>query len=382
MIYTSRLSSCGDGSIFTRDLHVAQVRWGCLLNAFYPHFEIRKVSLCFIAVFFCLLYPFFRTGWAEVNVNAEPRLRIVGSTALYGFSASVAERFGRMTPYKTPLIEANGTGGGFKIFCQGNSNKSPNAVNASRPIEKSERRYCEKNHIFNLIELKVGHDGIVLASHFDAPEMDLTLEELFKALAKVVEVDGKWVVNPYKRWSDIHPRLPAQEISILGPPPSSGTYSVLVELILKPFCPKGRSTCLYIRTDGAFIQASEHETIIAQKLTLNAKKVGVFSFSFLKHHKDILKAMKINGKLPTFETIKDKTYPLSRSLYVYTTEKQLWKTKSLQEFLRLFYDNQASGPRGYLTLKGLVPLSSSERQQMLNLFPKELMPNIRNKESH
>ena len=329
------------------------------------------ILLNFIAVFSLWLHLFCEPLWAVDSGSpsqTSSQLRIVGSTALYGFAASVAERFGRLSPHKTPLIEANGTGGGFKIFCQSGPHKGPDAVNASRSIEEGERKFCEKKDVFNLVEFKVGHDGIVLATHHKTPQIDLTLRDLFKALARVVHVEGQWVQNPYKRWSDINQRFPNEKISILGPPPSSGTYSVLVDLILRPLCPKGHPRCLYIRTDGAYIQASEHENVIAQKVILNPKKFGVFSFSFLKNHKDKLNAMRVEGTQPTFQTIMDKTYPLSRSLYIYTTEKRLREKPLLKDFIQSFYDEKAMSSRGYLILKGLIPLTKQERLQVQNLF--------------
>lgn len=296
------------------------------------------------------------------------RLRIVGSTALYGFSTAVAERFGKLSSYKTPLVESNGTGGGFKIFCQSGPEKGPDAVNASRPIEANERQYCSHQGIENIKEFMIGHDGIVIAAHQRSIKMVLSLEDLFKALAKVVLIEGQWVENPYKYWSDIKPELPRKKINLLGPPPSSGTYSVLVDLILKGFCSADQPKCLLIRDDGAYAQASEHENVIVQKLILNPDKLGVFSFSFLRHHKEDIRAIPINGYAPTYKTIMEKTYPLSRRLYIYASQKRLKEKSDLSSFIHSFYEPKAVGKRGYLILKGLIPLTSQERDAAMKTF--------------
>lgn len=308
-----------------------------------------------------ILQSFFGHVFAT---QGPDRLRIVGSTALYGFSTAVAERFGKLTPYKTPLVEANGTGGGFRIFCQSGLKNGPDAVNASRPIESSERIYCSDQGIDDIREFLVGYDGIVIAAHQSSLDMMLTSEDLFKALAKVVLINGQWIENPHKFWSDINPKLPNKKINLLGPPPSSGTYSILIDHILKAHCPIHQSKCVLIRDDGVYIQASEHENVVVQKLLLNPEKLGIFSFSFLKSHKHDLKAIPIDGYLPSQKTIMDKSYALSRGLYIYAREKTLKDKPQLLTFIQSFIEANAVAERGYLKLKGFVPLNTQDRDRV------------------
>lgn len=287
----------------------------------------------------------------------------MGSTVLNTFSTAVAERFGILTPYKTPLVEANGTGGGFRIFCQKGPHRGPDAVNASRPLEENERRFCRDRGIVDLVKFKVGHDGVVLASQKLEKPLNLSLKDLFKLFAKVIFDGEKWIENPTKLWSDIDPSLPAEKIIILGPPPSSGTYSTLIDLILKPNCPQDQPKCVLIRTDGVYIPASEHENVVVQKILQNSSYYGVFSFSFLKHHKTELSPVSINGAEPTMESIANGDYLLSRPLLVYTFKDRLAVKPQLALFLQEFYSDRATGERGYLALKGLIPLSNAERKK-------------------
>ena len=128
-------------------------------------------------------------------------IAVVGSSTVYPFTTAVAEQFGKTTKFKTPKIESTGTGGGIKLFCAGSGVDTPDMVNASRRIKKTEMATCAKNGVTEVVEVKVGYDGIVVANSRKAEPFSLTRQELFMALAKQVpDADGKLVTNPYKTW--------------------------------------------------------------------------------------------------------------------------------------------------------------------------------------
>ena len=173
------------------------------------------------------------------SASARDQIRIVGSSTVFPFSSAVAETFGKTSSFKTPIVESTGSGGGLKLFCSGVGIKHPDITNASRRIKSSEVKRCAKNGIKDIVEMKVGYDGIVIANSKKSPQMKLTRKQVWLALAKdVPNAKGKLVPNPYKTWADIDSSLPAQRIEVLGPPPTSGTRDAFVELAMEGGCKK------------------------------------------------------------------------------------------------------------------------------------------------
>ncbi len=309
-------------------------------------------------------------------IQAAEQIRIVGSSTVYPFATVVAERFGKSTKFKTPVIESTGSGGGFKLFCAGLGGQSPDITNASRAIKKSEIAKCAKNGVTAITEVKIGYDGIVLANSKAAPQMKISLKEIFLALAKDVPVgEGKLQPNPYKKWSDINPKLSNAKIEVLGPPPTSGTRDAFVELAMEGGCKKFKwikamkkknkkkykALCHGIREDGAFIEAGENDVLIVKKLEANSKAFGIFGFSFLDQNADKVQGSIIKGVEPTFEAIADNSYPVSRPLFFYVKNAHVATAPGIREYLAEFTSEKAWGPDGYLGDKGLIPMPDAER---------------------
>ncbi|WP_310600247.1 PstS family phosphate ABC transporter substrate-binding protein [Desulfobulbus sp.] len=308
-------------------------------------------------------------------------ISIVGSSTVYPFTTAVAEQFGKTTKFKTPKIESTGTGGGLKLFCAGVGVDTPDVANASRPIKQSEIETCAKNGVFQIVEIKVGYDGIVLANSKKAGQMQLSRKDLYLALAKDVpspEGGDRLVANPYKTWKDVNPKLPAEKIEVLGPPPTSGTRDAFVEMVMDHGCAafpqikalqatdekKFKAVCQTLREDGAYIEAGENDNLIVQKLEANPRSVGIFGFSFLDQNADKIQASAIDGELPEFKTIADGKYPVARPLFIYVKKDHVGKIPGMAEFLAEFASDRAWGEQGYLAEKGLIPMPKDEQKAM------------------
>jgi len=309
---------------------------------------------------------------------ARDYVSIVGSSTVYPFSTVVAERFGRNTDFKTPKIESTGTGGGFKLFCGGIGVQHPDISNASRRIKQSEVDLCAANGVDKIVEVKLGYDGIVIANSREADLVDFTLEELYLALAKNVPdpaTGAHLVANPYKQWSDIDPSLPAIDIEVLGPPPTSGTRDAFLELAMEVGC-EGfpavaaleddafTAACHTIREDGAYIEAGENDNLIVQKLEANPAAFGIFGYSFLDQNSDKVQGSMINGVAPEFDAIADGDYPVSRPLFFYIKAAHVDVIPGIREFLAEFTSDAAWGDFGYLADRGLIPMTEAERSQV------------------
>lgn len=306
-------------------------------------------------------------------------ISIVGSSTVYPFATVVAETFGKTTAFKTPKIESTGSGGGFKLFCAGVGVEHPDISNASRAIKSSEVETCAQHGVTDIVEVKIGYDGIVVANSRQASQLALSRKDIFMALAKLVpdpEGGDKLIANPYTNWNEVNNSLPDTKIEVLGPPPTSGTRDAFVELAMESGCEKFdfikamektdkqmyKRVCHTMREDGAFIEAGENDNLIVQKLEANSRALGIFGFSFLDQNSDKVRGSKIDGIEPTFEAIADGSYPLSRPLFIYVKKAHVGKVPGIAEFLAEFTSEKAWGDEGYLAEKGMIPMPRAERE--------------------
>ncbi len=287
---------------------------------------------------------------AATTAAARDQIRVVGSSTVFPFSTAVAEQFGRSTDFQTPVVESTGSGGGLKLFCAGVGTQHPDIANASRRMKEKEYKLCADNGVTEITEAVVGYDGIVIANAKGGPSFALTREQLVTALA---EQGPKPTL-----WSEVDPALPAINIEVLGPPPSSGTRDAFEELVMEEGCEGAGIECegITIREDGAYIEAGENDNLIVSKLEANPNAVGIFGFSFLDQNSDKLQGASVDGVEPEFENIAEGDYPVSRSLYFYVKNAHVGVIPGIQEFIDEFMSESATGEEGYLVDKGLIPL--------------------------
>lgn len=300
------------------------------------------------------------------SVLARDELKIVGSSTVYPFSSFVAEEFGSVSRYHTPVVESTGTGGGMKLFCSGNEMDTPDIVNASRRIKVKELNLCLRNGVSDITEVIFGYDGIVIAQFNGNKPMAVTKKELLLAVAKLVPnaSGNKLIDNPYTHWNQINPELPKRKITIYGPPISSGTRDAFEEIVLeyqtqdmKVYRDSGNKGYRIIRTDGVYIPSGENDNLIVKKLSKDKEAVGIFGYSFLVENTDSISAFSVDGIEPTMENISNKDYPISRSLFFYSKNSHIEKVPGMMEFMELFLDEEIVGPDGLLTDMGLIPLT-------------------------
>lgn len=308
-------------------------------------------------------------GSGSGGSGAGAQLKVVGSSTVYPFTTAVAEEFQRANPGSSVIVESTGTGAGIKLFCSGIGGGTPDMVNASRPMKKSEYEDCVTAGAKNVIELPVGIDGLTLIQAKDQPPLNLTVEQIYQALA----------ANPYNKgpnraqtWQDIDPSLPATKIRVLGPPPTSGTRDSLAELILDKGCNsdpamkalkesdenKHKDVCTKIREDGLYVEAGENDNLLVQKVSADPGALGVLGYSFLEENADRVSPVSIAGVTPTEETISDLSYPGSRRLYLYVKGEHVTAKPAIRRFLEAYSKSWNKG--GLLNKRGLVPLAQAE----------------------
>lgn len=334
---------------------------------------------------------------------AREQISIVGSSTVYPFTTVVAERFGRTTDYSTPKVESTGTGGGMKQFCGGVGTGYADMTNASRRIKQSELDNCHANGVTEVVEIKVGYDGVVIASSYDNPALELSLQDIFLALAAHVpnEAGTQLIENAYTHWDQINASLPHRQIEMLGPPPTSGTRDAFLELVMEVGAERfpliaaldsaegaelialmrsaglGEMVAMVeggadggdifsviahtIREDGVFVETGENDNLIVQKLNSNGEAMGIFGYSFLDQNNDSVQGHSIEGVAPDFDAIANGSYSVSRPLYLYVKAQHAPVVPGMQEFLDEFTSERAWGDTGYLTDRGLIPMPEEER---------------------
>jgi phosphate transport system substrate-binding protein len=305
---------------------------------------------------------------------ARDQIKIVGSSTVFPYTQAVAEEFGKKTGKKAPVVESTGTGGGMKIFCQGIGEDKPDITGASRAMKKSEYDLCTENGVDDVTEVLIGYDGLSLAQSKKGKPMDLTKEQIFLALAAEIPDGDKLVPNPNKKWSDVDKSLPDIAITAYGPPPTSGTRDAFVELAMHEGCEgldyfkknedQIKDKCTPMRQDGPFIEAGENDNLIVQRIEADPNAVGIFGYSFLYENQDKLQGVKISGVEPSFDTIGDGTYGLSRPLFVYIKNPHRKVIDGMDEFIVEYVSDDSMGEDGYLHERGLVVLPEDKLKEM------------------
>lgn len=330
----------------------------------------------FIIVVIIVLLPVF----PACGTTKREYISIVGSSTVYPFITAVAEKFGKSTSFKTPKVESTGTGRGFSIFCMSNKIETPDMVSASRRITAGEFQQCVDNGVAELVEIKIGYDGIVLAHSKNVPPMSLTNKQIYLALAGKIPnpaAPEQFIDNPYTSWNEIDDSLPKIKIGVMGPPPSSGTRDAFVSLLMEKGCEQipaiaalkqaKRSQydtlCQSIRIDGAYIETGENDNIIVQKLEMNPTDLGILGYNFLDQNRDKLQGSLLDGVAADYKSIAARQYEAARPLYLYVKKSHIPFIPGINEFLYELTREETWGEEGYLREKGLIPASQQERQE-------------------
>lgn len=340
-------------------------------------------SMKTITMNLCGMLALIGISGSALGAGPRQQISIVGSSTVFPFASAVAEHLGQGGKFKTPTVESTGTGGGFKIFCGGTGVNYPDIANASRKIKPTELKACASAGAKELVEVKIGYDGIVLAQAKQGKPADFSRKDIYLALAKQIpDPDcaecGKLIDNPYKTWDQINPSLPKAKIEVLGPPTTSGTRDAFAELVMEAGCneydwlkewkkkneAEYKRMCQTVREDGAYVEAGENDNLIVQKLKTKPTAFGIFGYSFLDANSDQISASTVERMEPTADAIADGSYPISRPLFFYVKKAQVGVMPGLQEYIEAFTDEKAWGDEGYLVEKGLVPLPARQRKEI------------------
>ena len=308
--------------------------------------------------------------------SSRDTIQIAGSSTVLPFSSVVAEEFGNnFAQFRTPVVGSGGSSGGLRQFCQGVGANTIDIANSSRKIRPNEVEACKANGVKDIIEVKIGYDGIVFASRTDAAIFKLEPVHVFLAQAAQVPQNGKMVANPYSRWNQIDKSLPDQEIMLAIPGSNHGTREVYEEKAVIPGCKTlaevkaldkdaAHKFCTAMRTDGKVVEIAGDYTETLARLQAQKDAVGVFGLSFYEANRDRIKVATMSGVEPNQETIISGEYPVSRPLYIYVKGAHIGVIPGLQEYAQFHISDGMSGFGSVLESAGLIPLAEDERAEI------------------
>jgi len=323
----------------------------------------------------CISAVAILTGCSHKQVADRANIYATGSSTVFPFTQAVAEQFHASHPQlPAPQVEEIGTGAGIAKFCGGVGNEFPDIANASRRMRPEEVADCRAHGVTDIAELQIGMDGIAFVQSPGAPKISLTPKQIYAALA--AEPFG--VEQKAKSWKEIDPSLPDFPILVYGPPAGDGTHDTMNELFLVPACeadPRVKAlkadkarvdeVCTRLRGDGGYINAGENDEKTTVSMIVNPGAIGILGYSYLEQNAGKLRAIPINGSVPTAETIKSGKYGGARPLFVYVKRSSVQRIPGMKDFVTAYAS--AIAPKGYLTQRGLIAADDATRQKTQQL---------------
>lgn len=320
-----------------------------------------KIALSTVAALACT------TGASFARDNVQ----IAGSSTVLPYATIVAELFAENSDFAAPVVEGGGSGAGRKKMCEGLGEGTIDIANSSSRISKSDIELCATNGVTEIMEIRIGYDGIVFASKKDGADFALTPSDVYLALAAQVAKDGAIVDNTAKQWSDVNAALPAQDILAFVPGTKHGTREVFDTKVIVAGCEatgafaafaaanggdedKAEELCMTLRSDGVSVDIDGDYTETLARLEANPMAVGVFGLSFYQNNMDKLKVATMSGIVPSVESISTGEYPVSRPLYFYVKKQHIGVIPGLKEYVEFFVSDDVAGPDGPLAAYGLV----------------------------
>ena len=310
-------------------------------------------------------------AFAATAAAARDQVQVAGSSTVLPYASIVAEAFGENFDFPTPVVESGGSSAGLKRFCEGVGENTIDVANASRQIREKEIQACADNGVTDIMEVRIGYDGIVFASDINGETFEFTPVHWYKALSDKVVVDGAVVDNPYTTWNEIDAALPAQPIQAFVPGTKHGTREVFEEKVILAGCEEtgdfeafkaamgddkkaAEKQCIGLRTDGKSVDIDGDYTETLARIGSNKDDIGVFGLAFYENNTDKLQVATMSGVTPSTETISTGEYPVSRPLFFYVKKAHIGVIPGLKDYAQFFVADEIAGPGGPLSNYGLV----------------------------
>ena len=260
---------------------------------------------------------------------AQAQIKADGSSTVYPLTERAASDFQKSSG-KRVTVAVSGTGGGFKKFCNGETDIS----NASRPILEKELKICREKGV-KFIEIPIAMDALTVVVHKDNPINSITTGEL-----KAIWNDG----SSLKNWKEVNGKFQDAPLKLFGPGADSGTFDYFTEAI------NGKA-----KVSRRDFTASEDDNVLVQGVSRDKNALGYFGFAYYQKNSNRLKALSINGVRPDLQNVKSGAYqPLSRPLFIYVNAEKMKNNPDVKAFVESYISNA----EGTVNKVGYLPLTS------------------------
>ena len=308
---------------------------------------------------------------SATTATARDQVQVAGSSTVLPYASIVAEAFGENFDFPTPVVESGGSSGGLKRFCEGVGANTIDIANASRKIKDKEVKACAEAGVTEIIEVRIGYDGIVFASDISGQNFAFKPADIYTALAAEMPADGQMVANTNSDRADINSSFNSQPIQAYIPGTKHGTREVFEEKVMLAGCKEtgafdaimainggdkkaAQKTCMAVRTDGRSVDIDGDYTETLASIETNKNGIGVFGLSFYENNTDKLQVATMSGVTPSTDTIASGDYPVSRPLFFYIKKAHLGVVPGIKEYAEFFISDEIAGPDGPLAEYGLV----------------------------
>ncbi|MHC0061844.1 PstS family phosphate ABC transporter substrate-binding protein [Nostoc sp. UIC 10890] len=288
----------------------------------------------------------FGLSISAVHSQSVSTVTVDGSSTVFPITEAAAEDFQKAQSGRVRVtVGVSGTGGGFKKFCRGETDIS----GASRPILQKEIDACKAAGI-RYVELPVAYDALTVVVH---PQNSWAKNLTVAELKKIWEPGAQGKVN---NWNQIRNGFPNAPLKLFGPGANSGTFDYFTEAVV------GKS-----KSSRGDFTASEDDNVLVQGVSRDKNALGYFGYAYYAENKNKLKAVPVNGILPSETTVKNGTYsPLSRPIFIYVSSKSIDKPQ-VKQFVQFYLQNAAK----FSQEVKYVPLPASAYTTAQNHFNKK-----------
>jgi phosphate transport system substrate-binding protein len=261
-------------------------------------------------------------------------------------------------------VDGPGTGDGFALFCQGETDIS----DASRPIKDEEKATCDQAGI-KYTELKVAFDGMtVMTSPNNSAVNCLSKADMYALVGPESTGFTSWAdANALDKELGGTGSFPDMPLDITAPGEESGTYDAFIELALAGIAEERSQPTDQTRPD---YQSSANDNVIIQGIEGSDSSFGWVGFAYAEENASGLKILGVSPAtdasgegsadcvVPSIDTIADGTYPLSRSLYIYVNNDKA----SSNAAVKAYVDFYLQGVKDFVSQAGYVDLPDADIQ--------------------
>jgi phosphate transport system substrate-binding protein len=313
---------------------------------------------------------------AAMPAAARDQIQVTGSSTVLPYATIVAEAFGENFDFPTPVVEGGGSGRACKKLLRRRGREHHRHRQLLQPHQaQSDIDRLQGQRRDEIMEVRIGYDGIVFASDVNGADFALTPADW-----STTRWPPRW--SRTARWSTtpppngpksarparsghpgLRPRHQARHPRSLRRKGDRGGLQGNRRAGPVQGHRRGRTTrkrnnakkaCLALRTDGKSVDIDGDYTETLARIDADKNGVGVFGLSFYQNNTDKLKVATMSGVVPSTETISSGEYPVSRPLYFYVKKAHIGVIPGLKEYIEFFVSDDMAGPDGPLAAYGLV----------------------------